>query len=123
MNRWMTVLVAMAARGTRHPRPGVRPDPTLRVPGAIELEEVLSIGSLSGEHDAFGRVTGIAVDSRGRILVADERATTTSSLRPFGRVPRHRGQRRGKDRASSVPQGASSSRPETPFSSWIPIGR
>ncbi len=37
----------------------------------LHLEELLSIGSLAGEHDAFGRVADIALDSRGRILVAD----------------------------------------------------
>lgn len=38
----------------------------------LRLEEILSIGSMSGEHDAFGNVTGVALDSRGRIVVADD---------------------------------------------------
>ena len=41
-------------------------------PGHLMLEEVFAIGSLQGEHDAFGRVMDIAVDRRGRIYVADD---------------------------------------------------
>lgn len=41
-------------------------------PMQLRLEEVLSIGSMFGEHDAFGNVTGVALDSRGRIVVADD---------------------------------------------------
>lgn len=74
MNRWMTVLVAMSlAAPATHAQESVRIRPSGSQAQLI-LEEVLSIGSLSGEHDAFGRVTGVAMDSRGRILVADERA-------------------------------------------------
>ena len=43
-----------------------------QTPGDLKLDEILSIGSLAGEHDAFGRVTDVALDGRGRILVADD---------------------------------------------------
>ena len=41
-------------------------------PGRLALEEVLVIGSLAGEHDAFGRVMDVAVDRNGRIFIADD---------------------------------------------------
>ena len=50
----------------------------------LKLEEVLSIGSLSGEYDAFGRVAGIALDSRGRILVADRQGAHFKVFDPSG---------------------------------------
>ncbi len=50
----------------------------------LNLEEVLSIGSLSGEYDAFGRVAGIAQDSRGRILVADRQGAHFKVFDPSG---------------------------------------
>ena len=84
MNRWMTVLVAMPlAASAIHAQESVRIRPS-ESRAQLKLEEVLSIGSLSGEHDAFGRVTGIAVDSRGRILVADERAHHFKVFGPSG---------------------------------------
>lgn len=39
----------------------------------LRLREVLRLGSLDGRHDAFGRVMDVALDGRGRILVADDR--------------------------------------------------
>lgn len=60
---------------------------TIRPSGSLahlRLEEVLSIGSMSGEHDAFGRVTAIALDSRGRILVADETGPHFKVFEPSG---------------------------------------
>lgn len=50
----------------------------------VNLEEVLSIGSLSGEHDAFGRIAGIALDSRGHILVADRQGPHFKVFDPSG---------------------------------------
>lgn len=50
----------------------------------LRLEEVLSIGSLHGEHDAFGRVAGVALDSRGRILLADEQGPHFKVFAPSG---------------------------------------
>lgn len=38
----------------------------------FQLEEVLSIGSLNGDKDAFGSVISIALDGRGRVLVVDQ---------------------------------------------------
>ncbi len=40
----------------------------------FQLEEVLSIGSLNGDKDAFGSVISIALDGRGRVLVVDQAA-------------------------------------------------
>lgn len=38
----------------------------------LQLEEVARIGSLDGERDAFGRIMDVDVDSRGRIIIADD---------------------------------------------------
>jgi len=38
----------------------------------LVLEEQAAIGSMEGEHDAFGRVMSLAIDSRGRVVVADD---------------------------------------------------
>lgn len=38
----------------------------------LVLTERLTIGSLDGEHDAFGRIMDVAQDGRGRIFVADD---------------------------------------------------
>ena len=71
MNRWMTILVALPlVAPTIHAQESARIRPS-ESQKQLRLEEVLSIGSLTGEHDAFGRVRGVALDSRGRILVAD----------------------------------------------------
>ena len=50
----------------------------------LRLEEVLSIGSMFGEHDAFGNVTGVAVDNRGRIVVADDLGHHFKVFEPSG---------------------------------------
>ncbi len=50
----------------------------------LVLEEVLSIGSMSGEHDAFGNVTGVALDNRGRIVVADDLGHHLKVFEPSG---------------------------------------
>ena len=70
----MAVLVALSvvAPGAQAQEIG-----TIRATGAqarLRLEEVLSIGSLAGDDDAFGRVMAVAMDGRGRILVADDLA-------------------------------------------------
>jgi hypothetical protein len=38
----------------------------------LELRQVRRIGSETGEHDAFGRIRSVALDSRGRVLIADD---------------------------------------------------
>lgn len=43
-----------------------------RPAAVLNLREVVRLGSLDGEHDAFGRVMDAALDSRGRIIVADD---------------------------------------------------
>lgn len=52
------------------------PTVTLALPkqptGDFRLTERLTIGSMDGEHDAFGRIMDVAIDGRGRILIADD---------------------------------------------------
>jgi hypothetical protein len=43
-----------------------------RPSAVLNLRELIRLGSLDGEHDAFGRVMDVALDSRGRIVVADD---------------------------------------------------
>jgi hypothetical protein len=38
----------------------------------LQLTQVVRLGNLDGEHDAFGRVMDVALDRAGRILVADD---------------------------------------------------
>lgn len=40
----------------------------------LELTQVVRLGSLDGEHDAFGRVMDATLDRAGRILVADDQS-------------------------------------------------
>lgn len=40
----------------------------------FELTPVVRVGSLDGEHDAFGRVMDAALDRAGRIIVADDQS-------------------------------------------------
>jgi hypothetical protein len=57
-----------------------QPVPTRRIndPSAagpvLRLSQVLRLGSLEGEHDAFGRVMDVALDRSGRVLVADDQS-------------------------------------------------
>jgi len=50
----------------------------------LQLDELLSIGSLSGEYDAFGRVADIALDLRCRVLVADRQGAHFKAFDPSG---------------------------------------
>jgi hypothetical protein len=65
--------------------------PTRRIvvaeqPAAVlNLREVVRLGSLDGEHDAFGRVMDATLDSRGRIIVADDLAHHVVVFGPDGR--------------------------------------
>ena len=38
----------------------------------LVLEEQIAIGSMDGEHDVFGRIMNLAIDSRGRLVIADD---------------------------------------------------
>lgn len=38
----------------------------------LRLRQIARVGSLDGRHDAFGRVMDAALDSRGRLIVADD---------------------------------------------------
>ncbi len=38
----------------------------------LVLEEQIAIGSMDGEHDVFGRIMSLAIDSRGRLVIADD---------------------------------------------------
>lgn len=55
------------------------------------LTEVRRIGSETGENDAFGRIRGAAIDSRGRVLVADDLNHRVSVFGPDGRFVGHAG--------------------------------
>ncbi|WP_420127740.1 6-bladed beta-propeller [Longimicrobium sp.] len=61
----------------------------------LELTQVVRLGSMDGEHDAFGRVMDAALDRAGRILVADDQS---HHVRVFGRDGRYVGTigRRGR---------------------------
>lgn len=69
---WSIALLAFAANDTQGQVQRIQ----MRVPTAptvqLELRELFRIGSLDGPHDAFGRITSAAFDSRGRIVVADD---------------------------------------------------
>ena len=62
---------------------------------ALELTQVVRLGSLDGEHDAFGRVMDATLDRAGRILVADD---LSHQVVVFGRDGRYVGTlgRRGR---------------------------
>lgn len=51
----------------------------------LRLEEIVAIGSLDGDLDAFGGVDGVAIDSRGRILVLDASAGHLKVFLPSGK--------------------------------------
>ena len=62
------------------------------------LEEKTAIGSIDGEHDTFGRIMSLAIDSRGRLVVADDLShdlrvfdSPANSLRPSAGPARVRG--------------------------------
>jgi hypothetical protein len=52
---------------------------------ALRLREVVRVGSMDGAHDAFGRVMDAALDSRGRIVVADDLGHRVVVFAPDGR--------------------------------------
>lgn len=62
---------------------------------ALELTQVVRLGSMDGEHDAFGRVMDATLDRAGRILVADDQS---HNVVVFGRDGRYVGTlgRRGR---------------------------
>lgn len=59
----------------------------------LVLREVRRIGSETGEHDAFGRVMGVALDGRGRILVADDLNHRIAVFGADGRFVGHAGRK------------------------------
>lgn len=61
----------------------------------LVLREVLSIGSLDGRYDAFGRVMDAAFGRDGRIYVADDQNHRVAAFGPDGRFLRFIG-RQGK---------------------------
>ena len=67
----LTVLCAAVTPGSVFAQDAIDIEPAA-FPVPLVMEEVFAIGSLNGEHDAFGRVMDIAVDGRGRIFVADD---------------------------------------------------
>lgn len=83
----MPILIDILATLTLAPTTHAQETRTIRPtePQAdLQLEEILSIGSLSGEHDAFGRLGDIALDSHGRILVADRQGPHFKVFDPSG---------------------------------------
>ena len=74
---WPFAIVAVGAVGAagtataQESRPFVFADTQRQ----LVLEEQAAIGSIEGEHDAFGRILSLAIDSRGRVIVADDRLT------------------------------------------------
>ena len=85
----MPILIDILATLTLAPTTHAQETRTIRPtePQAdLQLEEILSIGSLSGEHDAFGRLGDIALDSHGRILVADRQGPRIRGF-PARRTP------------------------------------
>lgn len=51
----------------------------------LHLNEVARIGSLDGVNDAFGRIMDVDIDSRGRIIVADDQNRRVSVFDREGR--------------------------------------
>lgn len=59
----------------------------------LHLRQVARVGSIDGEHDAFGRVMDAALDRRGRILVVDDQARRVAVFSPEGRYVGQLGRR------------------------------
>lgn len=59
----------------------------------LVLTQVRRIGSESGGHDAFGRIRSVALDSRGRVLVADDLNHRVTVFGADGRFEGHAGRR------------------------------
>lgn len=68
---WPFVIVAVGAAGKATAQDS-RPLVFAEVQRQLVLDEQAAIGSIEGEHDAFGRVMSLAIDSRGRVVVADD---------------------------------------------------
>jgi hypothetical protein len=59
----------------------------------LVLHEVRRIGSETGQHDAFGRIRSVALDGRGRILVADDLNHRVAVFGADGRFAGHAGRK------------------------------
>ena len=74
--RSILLLAALAASAVSKVRAQDLPSHALRVPATpktrLDFVQKLRLGSLDGVHDAFGRITDIAMDRKGRLFVADD---------------------------------------------------
>jgi hypothetical protein len=59
----------------------------------LTLTQVRRIGSEAGEHDAFGRIMSVALDSRGRVLVADDQNHRVAVFGADGRFAGYAGRK------------------------------
>lgn len=71
---WPFVIVAVGADGAvgKATAQDSRPFAFAEVQRQLVLKEQAAIGSIEGEHDAFGRIVSLAIDSRGHVIVADD---------------------------------------------------
>ncbi len=85
----LTLLLAITYTGAEHA--GAQTIPTRQIAVAnqtsavLNLREVVRLGSVDGEHDAFGRIMDATLDRRGRIIVADDLAHQVVVFSPDGR--------------------------------------
>lgn len=101
MSRIQTVIVLFLASTGAAPAAAGQPVPSRPITlatgnaPALQLTQVVRLGSMDGEHDAFGRVMDAALDRSGRILVADDQG---HHVVVFGRDGRYVGTigRRGR---------------------------
>lgn len=84
-------LLAPASPARTQPIPARSLAPTEGTPVRLTLREVLRIGSVDGEHDAFGRAMDAAFGATGRIYVADDQNHRVSVFERTGRFVAHVG--------------------------------
>lgn len=68
----LTGLAGTAAMAVGQSVPSQPITQAVRDAPTLQLTQVVRLGSLDGEHDAFGRVMDATLDRAGRILVADD---------------------------------------------------
>lgn len=99
MQPTVTLALLTAAVVGSAARPQAQGVPATRITEAsgerprLVLTEVRRIGSETGEHDAFGRVMSVALDGRGRILVADDLNHRIAVFGADGRFVGHAGRK------------------------------
>lgn len=68
---WQCAIVAVGTVG-RAAAQDAHPIVFAEMQRQLVLDEKTAIGSIDGEHDTFGRIMSLAIDSRGRLVVADD---------------------------------------------------